>query len=686
MSELDARSRWLALYVLCAASLMIVLDVTIVGVALPSIQDDLGFSDTSLAWVVNGYLLTYGGFLLLGGRLGDLFGHSRLFLIGITLFTLASLVCGLATSQEMLVVGRGVQGLGGAIASAVSLSLMVNLFTEPGERAKAMGIFGFVASGGGSIGVLLGGILTDVLNWHWIFLVNFPIGVAVVLLSLRLLPTVRIPMANRRLDVAGAVTITASLMIAVYAIVNGNQEGWTSLQTVGLLAVAFTIFAIFIVIETRVSSPLVPLALFRLRNLSVSSVVGVLWAGAMFAWFFLTALYLQFVLGYSPLQVGLGFLPGNLIMGALSIGISAKLVMRFGFRAPLATGLGLAGLGLLLLARAPVDGSYVVDVLPSMILLGLGAGMAFNPVLLAAMSDVEPQESGLASGIVNTSFMMGGALGLAILASVAASRTSDLLAAGESNAAALTGGYHVAFLIGALFAFGAAATRRLAASECADARPRGRGVGRRSGDGRGRLESLLAADESAQALVLLAAGGAALEMGSQAWDRCVGVFACQLELHVLVEEREALVAADLGLLRAEQSSERLSEFGAFRHGVSSRSVSTERPHSSRWSRSFLRASWSVLYSAPRVVSRRSARTSMGTPFTARATSTWRWCGVRISSIARCRVASSSRCSASVCGPGAGLEKSAQLSGSSGTSRSCQARLRSLTAASSRANL
>jgi EmrB/QacA subfamily drug resistance transporter len=428
-----------------------------VGVALPSIREDLGFSETSLAWVVNGYLLTYGGFLLLGGRLGDLFGHRRLFLIGITLFTLASLVCGLATTQELLVVGRGVQGLGGAIASAVSLSLMVNLFTEPGERAKAMGIFGFVASGGGSIGVLLGGILTDVLSWHWIFLVNFPIGVVVVLLSLRLLPAVRIPMPNRRLDVAGAVTITASLMIAVYAIVNGNREGWTSLQTVGLLAVAFTIFAGFIVIETRVSSPLMPLALFRLRNLSVSSIVGVLWAGAMFAWFFLTALYLQLVLGYSPLQVGLGFLPGNLIMGALSIGLSAKIVMRYGFRAPLAAGLGLAGLGLLLLARAPVDGNYVVDVLPSMILLGLGAGTAFNPVLLAAMSDVEPQESGLASGIVNTSFMMGGALGLAVLASVAASRTSDLLGAGKSEAEALTGGYHVAFLLGALFAFAAAA-------------------------------------------------------------------------------------------------------------------------------------------------------------------------------------------------------------------------------------
>ena len=456
MSDLDARTRWLALYVLCAASLMIVLDVTIVGVALPSIKEDLGFSETSLAWVVNAYLLTYGGFLLLGGRLGDLFGHRRLFLFGITLFTVASLACGLATSQGFLVVGRGVQGLGGAIASAVSLSLMVNLFTEPGERAKAMGIFGFVASGGGSIGVLLGGILTDSLNWHWIFLVNFPIGVLVVLLSLRLLPEAHVPMANRRLDVAGAVTVTASLMIAVYAIVNANQEGWTSLQTLGLLAVAVTIFAVFLVIETFVRSPLMPLALFKLRNLAVADVVGVLWAAAMFTWFFLTALYLEQVLGYSPLQIGLAFLPGNLIMGVLSIGLSAKLVMRYGFRAPLATGLGLAGVGLLLFARAPVDGTYVVDVLPSMILLGLGAGMAFNPVLLAAMSDVAPQESGLASGIINTSFMMGGALGLAVLASIAASRTSDLLDAGESSVAALTGGYHLAFLVGALFAIGAA--------------------------------------------------------------------------------------------------------------------------------------------------------------------------------------------------------------------------------------
>jgi len=455
MAELDARTRWLALYVLCLASLMIVLDVTIVGVALPSIKDDLGFTDTSLAWVVNAYLLTYGGFLLLGGRLGDLYGNRRLFLIGIALFTVASLACGLSTSQGFLIAARGVQGLGGAVASAVSLSLMVNLFTEPGERAKAMGIFGFVASGGGSIGVLLGGIITDIISWHWIFLVNVPIGALVVFLSMRWLPETKLG-SSIRLDVGGAITVTAALVIAVYAIVNANEKGWTSLHTLGLLGLAAAIFGVFLVVETRVKAPLVPLALFKLRNLATASGVGVLWAGAMFAWFFLTALYMQLVLGYSPLGIGLAFLPGNLIMGALSIGLSAKLVMRYGFRLPLATGLTLAGLGLLWLARAPVDGSFVVDIFPSMVLLGLGAGMAFNPVLLAAMSDVAPQESGLASGIVNTSFMMGGALGLAVLASVADSRTSNLLDAGESQAAALTGGYHAAFLIGAIFAGSAA--------------------------------------------------------------------------------------------------------------------------------------------------------------------------------------------------------------------------------------
>jgi EmrB/QacA subfamily drug resistance transporter len=454
---IEGRTRWLALIVLCAGDLMIVLDVTIVGVALPSIREDLGFSETSLAWVVNAYLLTFGGFLLLGGRLGDLFGHRRLFLIGIALFTLASLACGLANTQEFLVIARAVQGLGGAVVSAVALSLIVTLFTEPAERAKAMGVFGFVAAGGGSIGVLLGGILTDVLDWHWIFLVNFPIGVAVFALCLVLLPGSRGEAATGRLDVAGAVTVTASLMIAVYAIVNGNEVGWLTARTLGLLAAASVLLALFLGIEARVRAPLLPLGLFRLRNLAISNVVGVLWAAAMFAWFFLSALYLQLVLGYSPLEVGLAFLPGNLIMGIFSLGLSAKLVMRFGIRAPLATGLALAGVGLVLFARAPVDGNFAVDVLPSMILLGLGAGMAFNPVLLAAMGDVEPSDAGLASGVVNTAFMMGGAVGLAILASAADARTESLLDSGEGTLAALTGGYHVAFLIGAIFAFAAAA-------------------------------------------------------------------------------------------------------------------------------------------------------------------------------------------------------------------------------------
>src|SRR5256714_961194 len=454
----EGPTRWFALYTLTLASLMIVLDATIVNVALPSIRQDLHFSQTSLAWVVNAYLLTYGGFLLLGGRLGDLFGHRRLFLAGITLFTAASLACGLSTTQGMLIAARSVQGLGGAVASAVSLSLMMNLFTEPAERAKAMGIFGFVAAGGGSIGVLLGGVLTDVLNWHWIFLVNFPIGVLVVALALRLLPvTSGTAASGTRLDVGGAVTVTGALMLAVYAIVNGNQAGWTSGQTLGLLGGSLALFGVFLWLETHVAAPLVPLGLFRLRNVAVANGVGVLWAAAMFAWFFLAALSLQLVLGYTPLQVGLSFLPANLIMGAFSLGLSAKIVMRYGFRLPLGIGLGLAAAGLALFVRAPVDGSFLVDVLPSMILLGFGAGLAFNPVLLAAMSDVDPAESGLASGVVNTAFMMGGALGLAALASIASSRTSSLRASGDGALTALVGGYHAAFLVGALFAVGAAA-------------------------------------------------------------------------------------------------------------------------------------------------------------------------------------------------------------------------------------
>lgn len=449
---MTARQRWLALVVLCLGVLMIVLDTTIVNVALPSIRQDLGFSETGLVWVVNAYMLTFGGFLLLGGRLGDLYGHRRLFLLGIAGFTLASLACGLAQTQGLLVAARAVQGLAGAVVSAVALSLIMNLFTEPGERARAMGVYGFVCAGGGSIGVLLGGLLTSALSWHWIFLVNLPIGVMVYALCLRLLPAGAAPPAPGRLDVAGASSITLALMLAVYAIVNGNEAGWTSIETLGLLGAATVLFASFLLIESRVAAPLVPLSLFALRNVAVANVVGVLWAAAMFAWFFISALYLQLVLGYSALQVGLAFLPANLIMAAFSLGLSARIVMRWGIRAPLAAGLLLAALGLALFARAPVEGTFVAHVLPGMVLLGLGAGVAFNPVLLAAMSDVAPSESGLASGVVNTAFMMGGALGLAVLASLAAAQTAHLAGTGAAAVAALNGGYRLAFTLGAGFA------------------------------------------------------------------------------------------------------------------------------------------------------------------------------------------------------------------------------------------
>jgi EmrB/QacA subfamily drug resistance transporter len=454
MTELTTRNRWLALYVLCLADLMIVLDSTIVNVALPSIRTDLGFSEASLAWVVNAYLLTFGGFLLLAGRLGDLFGQRRVFLFGIAEFTVASLLCGLSNSQTFLIVARAVQGLGAAVVSAIALSLIMILFTEPAERAKAMGMIGFVLSGGGAAGVLLGGLLTDLLSWHWIFLVNVPVGIAAVLLCRVLLPA---DPAVRRgsIDVAGAVTVTASLMLAVYAIVNGNQNGWTSGQTLGMLGAAVVLLAAFVLIETRAAAPLMPLGIWKVRNVASANVTGMLLAAAMFAWFFLSALYLQRVLGYSALEVGFAFLPATIVWGASSLLLSDKLVMRFGIKAPLIGGLAFYLAALLLFARAPVDGNYFVDVLPGMLLLGIGGGITFNPILLAAMSGVEPSEAGLASGVVNTSFMFGGALGLAVLASAAASRTDSLLSSGHSAVSALNGGYHLAFMLGAAFAVAA---------------------------------------------------------------------------------------------------------------------------------------------------------------------------------------------------------------------------------------
>jgi EmrB/QacA subfamily drug resistance transporter len=475
----DTRRRWWALYVLCSGVLMIVLDTTIVNVALPSIREDLRFTETSLVWVVNAYMLTFGGFLLLGGRFGDLFGHRRVFLIGLVAFTAASLACGLAQSQVTLVAARALQGLGGAVVTAVALSLIMDLFTDPTERAKAMGIYGFVCSAGGSIGVLLGGLLTTALNWHWIFLVNLPIGLAVYVASTRLLPPDAARETRVRVDVAGAVTITSALMLAVYAIVNGEVLGWGSAQVLGMLGGAVALLGAFLLIESKVREPLMPLAMFRRRNIAVANVAGVLWAAGIFAWFFISALYLQLVLGYNAMQVGLSFLPANLIMAAFSLGLSAKIVLRFGFRAPLAAGLLVAALGLAWFARAPVDGHFLADVLPGMVLLGIGAGVAFNPLLLGAMSDASTEDSGLASGLVNTAFMMGGALGLAVLASIAAAGTEAFREAGAEPQAALNGGYHLAFIGGAIATSAAALIggaflrTRLGAAAATHAAPQG---------------------------------------------------------------------------------------------------------------------------------------------------------------------------------------------------------------------
>ena len=456
------QQRWPVLILLCLGELMIVLDTTIVNVALPSIRTDLHFSDTALVWVVNAYMLTFGGFLLLGGRLGDLYGQRRFFLAGIALFTVASLACGLSTTQTLLIVARAVQGVGGAVVSAVALSLIMGLFSEPAERAKAMGVYGFVCAGGGSIGVLLGGVLTSFLSWHWIFLVNIPVGIGIYAACRNMLPHDKGSAHGQPLDMAGAITVTCALMLAVYAIVNGNQVGWTSVQTSLQLASSGALLALFFWLQSRVVAPLVPLALLRLRNLAISNVIAMLWAAALFAWFFLSALSMQGVMGYSPLQVGLAFLPSNVIMAVLSLGLSPWAVLRFGIRGTLFTGLLLAAAGLGLFALAPVQGSFLLHVLPGMVLMGIGGGLAFNPLLLAAMGDVRPGDSGLASGMVNTAFMMGGALGLAVLASIADARSTYLRAAGDAVATALHGGYQWAFAVAAVAALIAAALGGLA--------------------------------------------------------------------------------------------------------------------------------------------------------------------------------------------------------------------------------
>jgi EmrB/QacA subfamily drug resistance transporter len=443
------RSRWIALYVLCVGMLMIVLDATIVNVALPSIQEDLGFSQSSLAWVVNAYLISFGGLLLLSGRLGDLLGRRSVFLFGLGLFTTASLLCGLAQSQEVLVGARFLQGIGGALGSATILGMIVTMFPEPREQAKAIGVYSFVASAGASIGLLLGGFLTQGINWHWIFFVNIPIGVGTALLAWRLVGKDEGIGLRRGADVAGALLVTSSLMLGVYAIVEAADEGWGATQTLVLGAVAIALMIGFVYREATARTPLMPLRIFRFRNVSGANLVQILMVAGLFGMFFLGVLYLQRVLGYDAIETGLAFLPVSLTIGVLSLGFSARLNMRFGAKATLIPGLALIAIGLALFARAPVDGDYLVDVLPVMLLLGVGAGLSFPSLMTLAMSGATQSDAGLASGLVNTSLQVGGALGLAVLATLSTTRTESLRADGESLADALIGGYHLAFIIAA---------------------------------------------------------------------------------------------------------------------------------------------------------------------------------------------------------------------------------------------
>jgi EmrB/QacA subfamily drug resistance transporter len=443
------RARWAALIVLCTGMLMIILDSAIVNVALPWIQRDLGFSQASLVWVVNGYLITFGGLLLLAGRMGDLVGRRRIFLIGMTVFTFASLLCGIAQTQETLVAARFLQGAGGALTSSVILGIIVTMFREPEEQAKAIGVFSFVAAGGASLGLLLGGVITQALSWHWIFFVNIPIGIATFVLARRLVPHEQGIGLREGADAAGGALITAALMLGVYALLEAPRYGWASTRTLGLLALTVALLVGFVAREATAQTPLVPLHIFRKRSIVGANAVQMLGVAGLFGMFFLAVLYLQRVLGYNALETGVAFLPVSGLIGALSLGASAKLSMRYGPVAVLIPGLVLMMLALLWFTQVPVDGNYLTDVLPTMVVLGIGAGLFFPSLTTLAMADVEPHESGLASGLINTSLQVGGSIGLAVLAGLATTRSHDLLGAGHSTPAALTGGYHLAFLVGA---------------------------------------------------------------------------------------------------------------------------------------------------------------------------------------------------------------------------------------------
>ncbi len=444
---------WLILLVVCLGQFMVVLDATIVNVALPTIQADLGFSPTSLQWVLNAYALMFGGFLLLGGRAADLFGRRNLFVAGVALFTFASLLDGLATSPELLVGARALQGLGAALVSPAALSIVTNTFSEGRERTRALGIWAAIAVGGGALGLLLGGVLTEYLSWRWIFFVNLPVGILTIALAARVLPESRVH-GRRGFDLAGAATVTSGLMLLVYGIVKAQDYGWGSGRTLGLIAGAAALIVAFVAIELRSSHPLVRLGIFRTRSLSAANASMLVVAGGMFAVFFLSTLYLQDVLHMSPVETGLGFLPltGGVIAAS---GLAQRLIPRFGVRGVALAGTLVAGVGLVFLSFATATGSYVADVLPGLIVMGIGLGFVFVPLTLIATTNVGREDSGLASGLFNTSQQIGGALGIAILSTLASNRTADsLVAFGDAptaaeRAEATVDGFQVAFLTGA---------------------------------------------------------------------------------------------------------------------------------------------------------------------------------------------------------------------------------------------
>jgi EmrB/QacA subfamily drug resistance transporter len=442
---------WLVLVLVCMAQFMVVLDATVVNVALPSIQKDLEISDADLQWIVNAYALTFGGFLLLGGRAGDLLGRKRVFLVGLVVFTVASLLNGLAPSSEFLIIFRGLQGLGAALISPAALSIITITFAEGAERTRAMSVWAAIAVGGGAVGLLLGGILTDLLSWPWIFFVNVPVGIAVFVASQRRVPESKDPRAHKTYDLAGAVTVTAGLLLLVYTIVKAQEKGWGSLHTIGFGALSLALLAAFLFIERRSPEPLVPLGIFRVRTIRAANVAMFLLAAGIFAMFYFNSLYMQRVLGYSPLEAGLGSLPFTLGIMA-GAGASQPLIAKLGAREAPVLGAAIAVVGMLLFLRLEPGGSYLTDLLPAIVIVAVGMGLTFVPVTLIATSGVGEQTAGLASGLFNTSQQIGGALGLAVLATLAASETSGTLsdlghAPGPAEQAqALVNGFHVAFL------------------------------------------------------------------------------------------------------------------------------------------------------------------------------------------------------------------------------------------------